>query len=379
MTKNHNTNANKAKDSRTEQTQEEIKRREKQPPTRGNKWTHGKRIEVKKSERFDSKVVDMGGAYTVVDPHNLYRGKSYSEWITDWFNWFLSADADKRNSGPVVFLRSLGLPNKQTGAYISDVSGQVTGTGTLSGSMDADIMNYSKTYVNDPNIRIGGDRLQIFDDQAVLVPIIIAYWLKSEPQSDWGTMQDYTGLTIDHGDNPPDFSQLTINKDPIELPAGLDMEHFRITTPIFTAVVPETEHGRSVKDFLEHPISPGIYPAIVEGYFVMLTFEAGYYYWVHSWASAPREVNGPYFSELLYQIEVNKGRDRPAMVTRWRPSRNERVLSQIFSQKERTGDLTSNEKDSFQEYFTSGENNKKKRIRLPHPTENLENSSQQQQ
>jgi hypothetical protein len=373
MSRNPNSSANISK-SKIEQRNGE------------NKWMAGKRISLqRKPPDFDE-----DGAYTVVDPRYLYRGKSYSEWITDWFNWFLSADADKRNSGPVVFLRSLGLPNRNTGAYTSDVPGQVTGSGTLPDSMGADIMNYSKTYVNDPNIRIGGDRLQIFDDQAVLVPIITAYWLKTEPQSDWGTMQDYTGSTIDHGDNPPDFSQLTINKNNIKL--ELDMKYFRITTPIFTALVPDTEYGRSVKDFLEHPISPGSYPAIVEGYFVMLVLEADRSYWIHSWASAPREISGPYFSELLYQIEVKKQRDMPGMITNWRPSRNERIFAQIFSQKEKNRDLTSSEIGRFRQYFISQENNKEiKRVSLvnnkeikrsrrpPRPNKNSENSSSKQQ
>jgi hypothetical protein len=184
--------------------------------------------------------------------------------------------------------------------------------------------------VNDPNIRIGGDRLQLFADQAVLVPIIIAYELALVPTRDWGTMQDFTGLTIDYGDNPPDVSQLTINNNDIELPQGLNMEAFRIITPIFTAVVPDTEYGRSVKDFLEIRVVPGSYPAIVEGYFVMLKFEPGTY-WVHSWASAPREVSGPYFSELLYEIEVRERRREPhGRVTSTRPSRNERLFTRMY-------------------------------------------------
>ena len=73
-------------------------------------------------------------------------------------------------------------------------------------------------YINDPNIRIGGDRLRIFLDQAVFVPIIVAYWLRVEPNTDWGTMKDFTGLTIDYGDNPPDNDQLTINSKPISFP-----------------------------------------------------------------------------------------------------------------------------------------------------------------
>ena len=64
-----------------------------------------------------------------------------------------------------------------------------------------------RSYVNDPNVRIGGDRLKIFEDQAVFVPIMIAHWLKYEPNTDYGSMQDFTGLTIDYGDNPPDPKQ----------------------------------------------------------------------------------------------------------------------------------------------------------------------------
>jgi hypothetical protein len=293
--------------------------------------------------------LDGEGKYRVVDPRRLYCGKGYSDWTSDWFNWFLSADADKRNSGPVVFLRSLGLPNRITGANISDVPGQVTGSETLPDSLSAD-PNYSKIYVNDPNIRVGGDRLQIFQDQAVLVPIIIAYELASVPYRDWGTLQDFTGLTIDYGDNPPDPRQLTINNKTINInpkeippPEGLEMKDFRITTPIFTAVVPETEYGRSVKDFLEIRIVPGSYPAIVEGYFVMLEFKPGIY-WVHSWASGPREVGGPYFSELLYQIKVRKKRDPHGMITRGRPSRNARILKRTL---DKLTELTSPEVNRF--------------------------------
>jgi hypothetical protein len=98
------------------------------------------------------------------------------------------------------------------------------------------------------------------------------------------------------------------------------MERFRIITPFFTTVVPEAQYGRSAKDFIEAPIPSGNYPAMVGGYFVMLKFKANGTYWVHSWASAPREARGPYFSELLYQIEVHKRRDPHGRVTRWRPS-----------------------------------------------------------
>jgi hypothetical protein len=293
------------------------------------------------------------GNWSVLDPSLNYRNKSTSEWVSDWFNWFLSADADKRNSGPVVFLRSLGLPNRITLSSISDTVGPVSSTDLARDSLGGGMGNYTKSYVNDPNIRIGGDRLQIFQDQRVLVPIIIAYWLKTEPQSDWGIMQEYTGLTIDNGDNPPEPRQLTINEK--SLPEKTDMTIYRTITPMFPAVVPDVEFGRSIKDFLEHPVQPGIYPAIVEGFFVMLKFEEPGDYWVHAWASVPREVSGPYFSEMLYQVEVLKGSrikvEHQGRVTRCRPSRNERIFDQILTQKERYGDLTDEEKEKFTRYF----------------------------
>jgi hypothetical protein len=300
--------------------------------------------------------------HKVIRPDSLYLGKSYSEWVCDWFNWFLSADADNRNSGPVVFLRSRGLPNRLTGANISDVPGanisDVPGPGDITDSSNLGTSysaSYSTAYVNDPNIRIGGDRLRIFADQAVLVPIIIAYWLRYESNTDWGSMQEFTGLTIDYGDNPPDLNQLTINRRPLAIGGDRDFAAFRIVTPIFTAVVPDVPYGKSIKDFLESPVPPGSYPAVVEGYFVMIRFDPleEESYWIHSWASAPREVRGPYFSELLYQVDVVDRRPRVprGRVTPDRPTRNQRILSNIAEQKDRSGDLTGAELSTFRSYF----------------------------
>jgi hypothetical protein len=357
--------------------------------------------------------LDGKGFYMVLDPDDLYRGKSYSDWACTWVNWFLSADADRRNSGPVVFLRSKGVPNEKTGAGISDAPtapGEATGSYTLPDSVAADVtgmMTPSKPYVNDPNIKVGGDRLQIFEDQAVFVPIHVCYSLKTSPYTDWGSMQDFTGLTIDNGDNNPEISQLTINGMDIELPITDEikeeekdkvaklakladikekgkeslaaikeekinlakelrlMERFRITTPIFTAIVPEAQYGRSAKDFIEEaPIVPGNYPSQVDGFFVMFKLKPGTY-WVHSWASAPREARGPYFSELLYQIEVHKRRQPHGRITTWRPSRNERVLNQTLELKNRIGDFTNPEMNRFKTYFTTEDKPKRQSLVPP--------------
>jgi hypothetical protein len=189
-------------------------------------------------------------------------------------------------------------------------------------------------------------------------------------------MQDGAGLTIYYGDDPPDATQLTINNQSMRLPSWLDMYQFRIVTPIFTSVIPEAPYGTSLKDFLEDsPVHPGSYPALVDGYFVMLKFEVPGSYWIHSWASAPRERSGPYFSELLYQIEVSRRERKPhkgllsAGITPVRdpikgfifgeekaiprPARNERIFNKTFKDKLKSGELTGPEKKRFTTYFSS--------------------------
>jgi hypothetical protein len=187
-------------------------------------------------------------------------------------------------------------------------------------------------------VRVGAEKLQIYEDQGVLWPIIVATEIARKPYFDYGYMQDFTGLTIDYGDNPPEPKQYTINGDPIR--PALDIREHRILTPIFTVVVPETDYGRSAKDFLEETILPNHYPAIVEGYFLLLKFTPGQYF-IHSYASAPRETRGPYFAELLYELDVN-GRDpkeskgAPGFI----PERNNGIIKKLISEKINNNELT---------------------------------------
>lgn len=302
------------------------------------------------SENSEVDVVDPE-EYDVIDPEANYRGKSYSEWITEWFNWFVSANADQRNSGPVVFLRSKSIPKKSSDAENSDELNQFNGTTTDEVARENFDSDYPKAYRNDPNIRIGSNRLQIFTDQVVLVPLIVAFKIKTDLYQDYGYLQDFTGLLIDAGDDPPDLTQLTINAKEIHLGKnknGKDrsMDQFRFSTPIFTAVIPEAPYGISMKDFIEEgPVPPGVYPAIAEGYFVMVKFpELGkgktHTYVIHSWASAGREARGPYFSELIYEVETCERRERHKRVTSRFPARNESLLLRALTKKEKDGDIS---------------------------------------
>jgi hypothetical protein len=279
--------------------------------------------------------------YHILDPDKLYRGKSYSSYLEDWFNWFLSSGADRRNFGPVVFLRAKGAMHS-----VSKANGYNDPTELNVSSTYADDPYYDKTYANDPNVRVGGDRLVIREDQAVFVPIIVAFEIARKPYFDWGNMQDFTGLTIDYGDNPPRTSQLKINGKDIESPLikdQTDMLKFRVQTSIFPVIVPEADPGTSVKDFLEESVLPGQYVAIAEAYFVLMKFDPETYL-VYSRASAPRERGGPYVSELLYEIEVNaltrKQRDAHEGAVPERPARNQAIIKRILTEKIQKGELT---------------------------------------
>jgi hypothetical protein len=269
--------------------------------------------------------------YTVVDPSQLHNGKSYSSLAEDWFNWYVSADADKRNFGPVVFLRSAPIPPNGKSAAYSEMG--------VTNSYDDDAF-YDRPYQNLPNVRVGAEKLQIRKDQAVFIPIIIAYEVARKPYFDWGQMMDLTGSLIDYGDDPPLVDQLKINGQNVR---GIeDMRKFRILTSIFTVVVPEADYGRSIKDFLEVTVNPGHYPAIVEGYFVLLKdFEPGYTYLIHSRASAGREQRGPYIAELLYEIKVlpTTKRDTVGAIPYHSSARNQSIIRRTLKEKTEKGEM----------------------------------------
>jgi hypothetical protein len=279
-------------------------------------------------------------SYEVLDPTKVHFGKTYSSFAEEWFNWFLAADADKRVSGQVVFLRSAGLPYDITKPDGSGFQRDLSVSTTYAGDE-----YYPRPYQNEPNVRVGRDKLQICINQAIFVPIIVSYSEASKPYIDFGMMQDYTGLTIDYGDNPPRGDQLSIDGVDIKLPRGRDMREFRVASPVFTAVVPDVDYGRSIKDFLEMDLSSGHHPTIVDGYFFLIRFTEPGTYTVYSYASAPRETRGgSYFSELLYQVQVQdcgpkESKGHPGV----RSDKSAGLIRRILRDKVKSGELLRDE------------------------------------
>ncbi len=270
----------------------------------------------------------------IVSPDSIFRGKTYSDLLSDWFNWLLTTDPEKHNTGPVVFLRSIDIPSAHVDANITEPD-KAPDLSISNAYTDDD--DFPRKYPNTPNIMVGGDKLQIYTDQAVFAPIIVSYAEASKPYVDWGLMQELTGLIIDNGDNPPANDQLTIDGEPVVIDSNNNdnenMTQFRVVSPIFTAVVPETDYGRSAKDFLETSFPPGHYDVMVEGYFVLIKFGEGTYQ-LHSKATSGREKPGYYFSEYMYEIEVNDRQKRPL-----RPARNEALIRMKLYEKVKMGEV----------------------------------------
>jgi hypothetical protein len=282
--------------------------------------------------------------YEILEPDLNYRGKSYSALASDWFNYFLSIDADKWTSGPVVFLKSVPAPK-----LASEGTPNVANESTVVSISPADAY-YPRKYENNPNIRVGGDKLQIFTDQAVFWPILTSYEIATKPYQDWGELQEYTGSIMDNGDDPPDSDQIRIDGKPIILPRKLEMSNFRILTPVFPSIIPEIDYGRSLRDFLEDEILPGNYPTVVEGYFILVKFKTPKTYLLHSLAKAGREVRGPYTAEILCQLQVNQGPRKPP--TQGRPiglrvARNDSIIVRVLSEKITNNELTVSEANNI--------------------------------
>lgn len=280
----------------------------------------------------------MAADYEVLDPDLNYRGKSYSSWCTDWFNYFLSVDPDKHVFGSVVFLKSVPNP----GHDVRDP----TKTDIETSSEQINYISeeyYPRPYENNPNVQIGKDKLQISIDQAIFWPFLMAYELAIRPFKEWGALQEYTGVIMDHGDDPPETKNITVDGQPIQLGRKADMSRFRIQTSVFTALVPDVPYGRSLRNFLEDDVPPGHWPAVVEGYFVMIKFNKPGTYTLHSLCKSGRELRGSYISEILCDVEVNAGpRKDPSrgIPIGSRPARNEGIIANILSDKINSGEIS---------------------------------------
>jgi hypothetical protein len=235
----------------------------------------------------------MAEQYEVLDPTITHFGKTYGEWASDFVSWYFSIDPDLHNNGPVVFLRGMPLPHPE---------GYSPGT--------------------TPNIMVGNNKLNIFSDQLVLIPVIFAYWASADPMVSEISLRERTRVDVYNGDFPPTEEQILVDKEPVNLGKNSDEERlmmdFLIDSPVFTLTIADSDSDLDVKyaNSLKYSVefgslSTGDNRSVATGFFLLLRFKPGLHT-VHSYARGRTTEKGPYNEEFLYEINVLDKDFRPS-------------------------------------------------------------------
>ncbi|MDR4492241.1 MAG: hypothetical protein R2685_15295 [Candidatus Nitrosocosmicus sp.] len=229
--------------------------------------------------------------FQIVPTTEIFNGKTYSDWIPHWCNWFYMENPDQYNNEPwnnVKFLRSIPSPS-----YLKSLVAP------------GERLSYenSAMYRNIPNVMVGKDQLVMYDDQAIFFPAILAIWINKSNRS-FAYMENWVKTQNFNSDDPPLAHQITIDGLPI-LSTDKIKTHKVDTNGTFRISIPDSQYGSSLKDFvLQH--SPGWYDAYCQGYFFMLTGfqvrETPYKIFLKARGN-PYDV-GEYYSSFLYEVRV---------------------------------------------------------------------------
>ena len=169
--------------------------------------------------------------HEVILPAECYNkiGRTYQDLMESYAQWLVSDNPDDHNNGDVVFLRGIDFPD------IPEKLG----------------------YSGQPIMKVGTRALNISDDQYLFRPIICT--IANDIDDGKKSVQDrYFSVWQDtiHGDNPPGLNQLLIDGKRLDVRAE-DLSDFLTYSRDFTLQVPNVPYGRSLKDYLDTPISPG--------------------------------------------------------------------------------------------------------------------------
>jgi len=260
--------------------------------------------------------------YRVTPPNEPFENKRYVEWVQDWSNWFYQINPDHNNNGDVVFLRSMPLAEGK--------------------------------YLDEGVVMVGNDSLEISADQRVLIPIITANYVADHSEtSEW-----LYGMVRSHiagGDHHPLKEQLRIDGQPIDdgNKDEDDLRRYEIETPIFMIGIPDisdSSYEKSLKDQMEIPMqSPGFFPSVTRGYFVMLELNAGKDYYIECYATGLTTAFEQYHASLLYHIVVNESRKQKQLTVP--PSRLSNNLISKVRDKHHKGEFDKNEFEKIKGYL----------------------------
>ena len=168
--------------------------------------------------------------YEVIKPEESQRhvGRSYQDLIESWAQWIVSDNLDAHNYGNVIFLRGMDFPPSPERIGYSGQPAMMIGTRSLS---------------------------IVAKNQYLFLPVICTF--VNEIDDHAKTIQEQSYLIwrdTREGDNPPSKNQILIDGEPLNI-AGPDLSGFLTWSRGFTLHVPDVPYGRSLKDYLDIPIS----------------------------------------------------------------------------------------------------------------------------
>jgi hypothetical protein len=211
--------------------------------------------------------------YRVISPETTYQGKTYANYLAEYWNWLYSINCDSHNIGDVFFCRGVEFPEAP-----------------------------AKSYARGPVVRVADNRLTISSDQAVFFSAMTSNAEAVGDHLDYIDRDLRAQCNLDlNAAGVPNKTQILIDGKPIVLDA--DIEKYRIVTSEYVLNVPSSEYGTTIAPFMDVVLDPGDYRCVAAGYSFLLQFEPGEHT-IYSVASGKPWGEGDYISELMYEVNV---------------------------------------------------------------------------
>lgn len=228
-----------------------------------HKWTHNLWFHMK---------------LDVLKPWETFKGMSYGDWISIWTNWLLSSEVDTYNGEDILFLRG-NINYKPTSSI----------PGSLRHQDPDDFLD-----------KRGDKGYKVIEGTSVLIPITVAYYTIGDT---FGAKTIENELQLRKAVNS-DFNLIRTmwaviksgnSKSSCKLVPKLSS--YKMESPLFELTVPANS---LLNKFQDEPLKPGIYNAVIGGFFILLKSLPVSRYRITFGAEGP----GEYSTRSIYDIEV---------------------------------------------------------------------------
>jgi len=225
---------------------------------------------------FINDGLDNSTMYSVIHPKELFRARTYADYLQEFWNWLYSINCDRYNVGDVAFLRGIAI-------------------GT----------DPAKGYIGGPVINVADNALTVSKEQGIFFCNITTNTEAINDREQYSEAQLRGHCIADLNQSTvPTEKQILIDGSPIELPRNSVPNDFRTITSEFTLAVPETVYGESVAPYLDVVLNPGQYRCVAAAICFIVVFDEPGLHTIYSIGKGKPWMRGDYFSELLYEINA---------------------------------------------------------------------------